>query len=225
MLTWHTVATHCMLGLGVGICANAAARRLGPQDIIDGSPRWMWYTGVVFQALVLPTLVAMAVTSPTIELPLSEWLLAPRSALGMAEARITVGLVAYFGKDILAEQALIYHAHHSACAAMSIGALFVPAAGMSVLLGALALEMGTVSRTAALLRPDSSLAHAGNIVGMTASNLVALALLWNVVRSGVISLALSLTYGVVIVVLLAFRQEDCVTANWAWFRADSAKDL
>jgi hypothetical protein len=55
--------------------------------------------------------------------------------------------------------------------------------------------------------------------------LVALALLWNVVRSGVISLALSLTYGVVIVVLLAFRQEDCVTANWAWFRADSAKDL
>jgi hypothetical protein len=60
---------------------------------------------------------------------------------------------------------------------------------------------------------------------MTASNLVALALLWNVVRSGVISLALSLTYGVVIVVLLAFRQEDCVTANWAWFRADSAKDL
>ena len=28
-------------------------------------------------------------------------------------------------------------------------------------------------------------------------------------------LSMSLTYGVVIVVLLAFRQEDCVLANWA----------
>jgi hypothetical protein len=43
--------------------------------------------------------------------------------------------------------------------------------------------------------------------------LVAMALLWNVVRSGIISLALSLTYRVVIVVLLAFRQEDCGPAK------------
>jgi hypothetical protein len=40
-----------------------------------------------------------------------------------------------------------------------------------------------------------------------------MALLWNVVRSGIISLALSLTYRVAIVVLLAFRQEDCGPAK------------
>ena len=191
----------------------------------SGSPLWMWYVGVTFQSVGYPIALGLAALDATSRVEtLNEWLVAERAAISSYDRAAAYALFAYFSKDLAEQQAALYHLHHVFCAAMTAGAIYCSCAGPSVLVGALFLELGTLTMNLTKICPSVAFFRILFPTGMTASNLAALALFWPVLQLECVPLAVRIGYAVVLSVLLFLRQERTVSETIAWCRgADKAK--
>mmetsp|Transcript_57922 Transcript_57922/g.147053 ORF Transcript_57922/g.147053 Transcript_57922/m.147053 type:complete len:241 (+) Transcript_57922:64-786(+) len=195
---------------------NAIARRRLSTEDLDGSPRWMWTIGLAFQSIIVPAMSWLAIVHTPMSL--SAWLLAPRAGLSPTDIEVALALATYFLKDLVEPQKPLYHLHHVACASMTLGALFAPAAGPSVLFGGALLEVGTACMSASRHWPSVTLWRYAFFVGMSASNFACVVLFVHMLRGGVCPATVATAYAVVLVVLLALRQEVCHREFLAWWR-------
>ncbi len=160
--------------------------------------------GGAFQFFICPVLVAFAIFDSGVGLP--NWLIKDQASLSIADRIAARALITYFGKDLFEQQAFMYHIHHVACVSMTLGALFVSCAGTLVIGGACVLEFGTACMCLSRLRPDSEVSRWAYFLGMSASNVLAAALVVFMLTLDCLDWNLKSVYAVVIGVLLFMRQ-------------------
>ncbi|KAJ1445057.1 hypothetical protein M885DRAFT_626551 [Pelagophyceae sp. CCMP2097] len=194
-----------------GFSVNVVARRTLSCADVEGSPRWVWLIGNVFQTAILPALTYQAWRQTPAD-SFGGWVTAPQELLTAWDRLAVAALFGYFLKDLIEEQAALFHVHHIFCGGMMVGAVFVlPAGGAGVLIGGCVLEVGTASYGWSRLAPQSLLARHLYTVVMTLSNATAAAVyvFCAYTLRATISAAVSASYGVVVAGLLGLRQYYC----------------
>lgn len=177
---FYRLAAWVVLGCALNV---VVMRRLGSagMSMIDGSPRWMYVTSVIYQALLFPICIAFSVWDAG---GLLAWL---RVTAAEAEHELLpqlphIILASYFLKDMfwpLSEQIFAHHMIATSCALVSITGLLngressasaEPLPPNAWALGALFMEAGSLSVNLKAVWPNWRCISSAHVYVMTVSN-------------------------------------------------------
>jgi len=166
------VASTLFLALG-----NAPFRSKFGSDMIQGSPRWTWVYGSVFQTLVLPGIFLCAwglgaEFSLSYFTHSSEVLASPATA--WFENAFLYAFGGYLARDMMVPMSPLFMLHHIVCLFSSLMCWLCPPCARSFIFGVFFLELGSGSQALFLLQPQSMLFELLHFVVMSVSNIAAI---------------------------------------------------
>lgn len=167
------------LGIFVGLTlflalGNSLFVRFG-SELIQGSPRWTWVYGGVFQVVIFPLLFLCAWGVGTGFH--ADYFLRPHQELKSAttqwfEKALLFTFGAYLARDLVVTMSPLFILHHIVCLCASMVCFAYPASARSFLTGMVCLELGSGSQSLFMLKPCREL-EILHLLVMSLSNIVA----------------------------------------------------
>jgi len=205
------IASTLFLALG-----NAPFRSKFGSDMVQGSPRWTWVYGSVFQTVVLPAIFLGAwgigaefslsyftQSSQTLSSPATVWF----------EQAFLFAFGGYLARDMMVPMSPLFIVHHVVCLFSSLVCWLCPPCARSFIFGVFFLELGSGSQAIFLLQPESKLLEVAHLVVMTVSNIAAIFFATDPChhRLAEVPSALRLCMLSITVVVCWLRQRACMT--------------